>query len=601
MVTTSAASKQQKRNLLQSPFLAPRRSSSYGGGGGSDRGTPSPHTASISSDKYNTTVEPEHKSNLIGCTANLITAIVGAGIIGIPYAMKETGLVAGWFLILLSGLLGSKSLRLLVETAKHVDAVSYEILCETVYGKTGWILCNLMMFCMSFGPMVSYLMLVKDTLGQLVGYDGKICLIIASLCVILPLSLQRDMADLAKTSRISVLFNIGLVCIIAKYSPTEDSISDAGGFTNILLQSTIRPRTLAIGLGIISFAFSCQHSSLIIAGSLENPTRERWSKVSWAALLFCSVLSIIMGTAGYCGFTESVEGNLLKNFLMPYEVSTDAELTAARMGNIARGLLCGTMCFVYPLESYVCRHVIMTNLFQGREAHEGDDHAVLDRWDRRIIVTTALYLSALIPALKYDDVGIVLALSGTVAATTLTYIFPGLLFIGVHGQEFIDVIESMWGSDDACWGIKDVLWYLLFMPVWRQFATAGKKGVRYYHTKREMETPYVSLRLGKVKHKHDIISHQKQRRSEDMLLIDDEMETESQKIGKTSDELGLITATFSEDSKNYRSVAPMVEACDGEDDPQDEKQTASDFAVAIVFVVFGVIAFTSGLISIYTS
>ena len=130
---------------------------------------------------------------------------------GIPFAMRETGLITGWILILLSGVLGSKSLRLLVETAKHVDSASYEILCETVFGRAGWILCNAMMFCMSWGPMLSYLMLVKDTLGQLLGYDGKICLVVASMCVMLPLSLQRDMADLAKTSRLSVLFNIGLV------------------------------------------------------------------------------------------------------------------------------------------------------------------------------------------------------------------------------------------------------------------------------------------------------------------------------------------------------------------------------------------------------
>lgn len=69
----------------KSPFLAPRRSSSYGGvSANSDLGTPpsSSHSAPlnvVSSAKYNTEVEPEHKSTLIGCTANLITAIVGAG------------------------------------------------------------------------------------------------------------------------------------------------------------------------------------------------------------------------------------------------------------------------------------------------------------------------------------------------------------------------------------------------------------------------------------------------------------------------------------------------------------------------------------------
>lgn len=595
------------KHAPKSPFLAPRRSSSYGGGSDLDN-TPSPHThptASISSDKYNLEVEPEHKSTLAGCTANLITAIVGAGIIGIPYAMKETGLVAGWALILLSGILGSKSLRLLVETAKHVDAESYEVLCETVFGNAGWYLCNIMMFCMSWGPMLSYLMLVKDTLGQLLGYDGSICLIVSSMFIMLPISLQRDMADLAKTSRISVLFNIGLVAIIAKYSPTDESISVAGGLTVILSQSTIRPRTLAIGLGIISFAFSCQHSSLIIATSLNNPTRERWSKVSYAALLFCSVLSIIMGSYGYIGFRENVQGNILKNFPSYESAST---LTVARAGNVARSLVCGTMCFVYPLESYVCRHVIMTNLFQGREAHAGVDAVVLDRWDRRAIVTIVLYLSALLPALKCDDVGLVLSLTGTVAATTLTYIMPGMLFLGVHGQTFLDLVESRWGPEDRPW-------YLL-IPVWCKLASSGKRGVAYYMAKKEMMTPYEPLRLGKVKHKRDIIMQRKRGRSEDKLLSEGiectyDNESPQKEIEKTlSSELGLITATFSgEESQHYGSVSSntphvfneLVEAENGEEDPQDEKQTAADFLVAISFVVFGVIAFSSGIISIYNS
>lgn len=532
---------------------------------------------------------------------------------GIPFAMRETGLVTGWILILLSGILGSKSLRLLVETAKHVDSASYEILCETVFGRAGWILCNGMMFCMSWGPMLSYLMLVKDTLGQLLGYDGKICLVVASMCVMLPLSLQRDMADLAKTSRLSVLFNIGLVSIIAIYSPTSESIENEGGFGSILKQSTFRPRTLAIGLGIISFAFSCQHSSLIIAGSLHNPTRQRWSRVSWAALFFCSVLSLIMGTYGYVGFMENVQGNILKNF--SYEANSVAELAAARAGNVARALLCGTMCFVYPLESFVCRHVIMTNLFQGREAHEGDDHKILDRLDRRVTVTVLLYLSALIPALYYDDVGIVLALSGTVAATTLTYIGPGLLFIGVHGQEFIDLVNTLWDIDfddidSTRWNIQSFLWYILLMPVWCKFADMGKKGVSFTLAKRDIQTPCdAHLRLGKVRHKRDIIAKQKQRRSEDKLLSDDELDNESPQKSiepKTSAELGLITATFSEDSnQNYGAISSsvfheMVED-EGEDDIQDEKQTVTDFLVAIAFVIFGLIAFISGLVSIYRS
>lgn len=116
------------------------------------------------------------------------------------------------------------------------------------------------------------------------------------------------MADLAKTSRICVLFDIFLVAIIAWFSPTSESISTYDGILPILSNSTFRPQTCFIGLGIISFAFSCQHSSLIIAGSLKNPTRDRWRIVTASALGICSVLAIVMGSFGYLGFLERTEG-----------------------------------------------------------------------------------------------------------------------------------------------------------------------------------------------------------------------------------------------------------------------------------------------------
>jgi len=64
---------------ISSPFLAPRRSSSYSGVSISSNDNALETSTSIND------VEPEHKSTLIGCTANLITAIVGAGIIGMYY------------------------------------------------------------------------------------------------------------------------------------------------------------------------------------------------------------------------------------------------------------------------------------------------------------------------------------------------------------------------------------------------------------------------------------------------------------------------------------------------------------------------------------
>eukprot|EP00985_Skeletonema_marinoi_P026312 scaffold20312_cov146-Skeletonema_marinoi.AAC.1 len=583
MVTSSKAksSSPTPSALLKSPFLTPHRRVSSRASLHSIRSNPSIRSSSRQSllgsdygdaDDDILVVEPEHKSNLIGCTSNLITAIIGAGIIGVPYAMRQSGLVAGWFLIMLSATLGCKSLTMLVETAKHVDVQSYEVLCEAVFGQIGWIGCNIMMFFMSFGPMLSYMILVKDTLGTVLTVDSNTALVVSSVLVMLPLCLQRDVADLAKTSRVSVLFDVCLVFIIAKFSPISETVETFGGIGPVISNSIFRPRTIFIGLGILSFAFSCQHSSLIIAGSLENPTRERWTRVSRAALGFCATLGIIMGTCGYIGFTETTDGNILNNFAIPSEDDTS---NTARAANVARALLCCTMFCVFPLEHFVARHVIMTNLFRGRQAHEGDDHSVLDRWDRRAATTIVLFSSSLLSALKYDDVGLVLAWTGTVAATTLSYIVPGMLYLGVNGQEYLDFVEDRWGfaslsTDNDVSLYQRLLWYLSMMPIWCGIASMGKRGVADHEAKKALMSP-TEFRLGKIIHKR-----------------------------KMYDTLPTTSASTNESQLDFMLNDAIDIEEEAEEDPLDEEKSATDFMVAISFVLFGVVAFVAGVFSICT-
>ena len=89
---------------------------------------------------------------------------------------------------------------------------------------------------------------------------------------------------------------------------------------------------------------------------------------------------MVCGVGGYIGYQDTTQGNILN--------SLDDSLPA----NAARILLGTTMLFVYPMESFVARHVCVVLFFQGRSAHEGDDSSVLNRRDRRVTLTVLLYL-----------------------------------------------------------------------------------------------------------------------------------------------------------------------------------------------------------------
>lgn len=479
------------------------------------------------------------------------------------------------FLILLPLFLSharlEKSLRILIETAKHVQVPSYETLCEAVFGRFGFLFISLNMFFLSYGAMMSYLMIVKDTFGSVLGlellFQRRALLFCISLLIIVPLASLRDMADLAQTSRFNVLIDFCMVMIVIYVAPMSEQVEAHGGILPVITNSLVPQwNTVFVGLGVLSFAFVCQHSAFIIAGSLQQPTRQRWKHVTRTALIFCACLAILCGTTGYLGYLDQTKGNILNNLQ-----------SNPILSNTARTLLGTTMLFVYPMESFVARHVCVVLLFQGRRAHEGEDAAILSRRDRRITLTVSLYLMALLPAMLFENLGKVLAATGAVGGSCISYIGVGAVYLGVYGADFLRMmepwhddimdLESWWnkgkttatgkvkvpgkvinGGGDVeestplkegttppeeesttpsassswlCYSqmrtfLKTIGWYMCAMPLWCWLATIGKNNLILHRQEMAGKSPHIS-RIDS-----QMIKHQPPRRHRPMADIQEE-------------------------------------------------------------------------------
>ena len=325
--------------------------------------------------------------------------------------------------------------------------------------------------------------------------------------------MQRDMAALAKTSIVSVCFDLIMVVIVVIISPVRQSVAANGGLISVVQHSTMHWDTFFVGVGVLSFAFVCQHASFIIAGSLDRPTKQRWGMVTGNALAFCGCLAVLCGTIGYLGFMDQTDGNILNNL---GEGPYGSDERTQKLAMLARGLMCTCMFFVYPIESFVARHVLIVLFFKGRKAHEGDDHAVLARKDRRLALTLVLYLLALTPALTLESLGPVLTISGSLGGSSLSYIGPGAVYLAVHGQEFRDMVKQRWNmsadnteeEDDGPPSatrvdgiLNKLLWYLTFMPLWCGIASIGLHYLAKHEEEEALKSPHIS-RLGKVVHHH---------------------------------------------------------------------------------------------------
>lgn len=250
--------------------------------------------------------------------------VLQRSIIGIPFAIKESGFIAGVLLLVLVGVFTDKSLRIIFELAtfnpklKDLHVLTFEDMMEIPFGRWGRLFILISMFVLAYGAMVAYLLIVKDTVPTVFGLknsfvEREVVMLVTSLLIMLPLSMLRDISQLALTSTLSVLADVVLVVIVCIYAPVEQAVGEAGGFGGVLADNWISSGFF-IGLGVISTAMACQHSSFLISGSLTNNTQRRWACVTGSSLFTATMLTLILGVVGYLGFLDDTQGDVLNNF-----------------------------------------------------------------------------------------------------------------------------------------------------------------------------------------------------------------------------------------------------------------------------------------------
>ncbi|XP_067906474.1 sodium-coupled neutral amino acid transporter 4 [Heterodontus francisci] len=158
---------------------------------------------------------------------NLSNAIMGSGILGLSYAVANTGIVLFVILLLAVAILSLYSVHLLLKTAKEGGSLIYEKLGERAFGWPGKIAAFSSITMQNIGAMSSYLFIVKYELPEVIrsftGIDevngewyinGNYLVVIVSLCIILPLTFLKNLGYLGYTSGFSLscmVFFVGVV------------------------------------------------------------------------------------------------------------------------------------------------------------------------------------------------------------------------------------------------------------------------------------------------------------------------------------------------------------------------------------------------------
>ncbi|XP_023932089.1 putative sodium-coupled neutral amino acid transporter 11 [Lingula anatina] len=378
----------------------------------------------------NEEVKPVEKlSSVPAAVLNVINSIIGSGIVGMPFALKEGGIGMAVLLIIVVGVLTDYSLQLLIAAGLQSKTSTYQDVMQVAFGRPGFYLISLLQFANPFLAMTSYNIIAGDTIEKIVYRTAsesvknsvlgnrQFILFLFTIFISMPLSCYRNIAKLSKFSACAIL-SISFVTVfimvravtMAREVPKTD---DAWIFAE---------DGIVQAMGIITTAYLCHHNSFLIFRSLKEPTQQCWNKVVHISVGSSMVASLVFGLFGYITFTGYTQGDLLENYCYSDDYA-----------NVTRLIFTFSVMLTYPIECFVTREVIENLLFGAKQP------ATLLR---HMLVTLALVLATGGISMVTNCLGIVLELNGALAAIPMCFILPCLSYMKIshdNGDKILQI------------------------------------------------------------------------------------------------------------------------------------------------------------------
>ncbi|KAG1449283.1 hypothetical protein G6F56_008687 [Rhizopus delemar] len=209
---------------------------------------------------------PSEGGSLFTSFLNMANSIIGAGIIGLPFAFKEAGFWTGFLLLFGITCVVDWTVRLLVYNGKLSGTSTYQDLMEFTFGKPGLVAISVFQFVFAFGAMAAYCVIIGDTIPPVVRSlfptidqmpilwifsDRNLCISFFTLFVSFPLSLYRDISKLAKTSALALVAIIIIIISVMIEGPqASEDIRGPSSLRFNLINNEIFQAIAVISFGI---------------------------------------------------------------------------------------------------------------------------------------------------------------------------------------------------------------------------------------------------------------------------------------------------------------------------------------------------------------
>lgn len=388
---------------------------------------------------------------------NLSNAIMGSGILGLAYAMANTGILLFLFLLTAVALLSTYSIHLLLKSSGIVGIRAYEQLGQKAFGTPGKLAAAIAITLQNIGAMSSYLYIVKSELPLVIQtflklsektsdwyLNGNYLVIMVSIGVILPLALMKQLGYLGYTSGFSLSCMVFFLCSVM-YKKFQipcplpmDSLnqtmienftlpsgyayqnghatveSDVGQCTPKLF--TLNSQT-AYTIPIMAFAFVCHPEVLPIYTELKDASKQKMQRVSNISIAVMYCMYFLAALFGYLTFYGHVESELLHTYS---QVDTfDTLILCVRVAVLI------AVTLTVPIVLFPVRRAIQHMLFQNKEFS----------WIRHVIIAVVLLTLINLLVIFAPTILGIFGIIGATSAPCLIFIFPAIFYIRIMPKD----------------------------------------------------------------------------------------------------------------------------------------------------------------------